>query len=126
MPIQSIPKREFNSLSPARIPMVASMIEEVEWFADDAKIVIGVLARDRSDDDFSIVVLGRDERRQFRAIDTDVSIGTVYDARAQLIQKMEKAAGDRRQDLSAGRLILGSESKRSWTKPKYAAHSPIT
>jgi hypothetical protein len=94
--IRSIAKREFDGLGPARGPL-ASLIEEVEWFAGDEKIVIGVLARDRNDDDFSIVVLGRDERQQFRAIDTDVSIENVNDARAQLIQKMEKvlATGDK-------------------------------
>lgn len=97
MAIQSIPKREFDRLGPGRGPMVESMVEEVEWFADDEKLVIGVVARDRSDNDFSIAVLGRDERRKFRAIDTDVSIETVDDARAQLIEKMEKAlaAGDK-------------------------------
>jgi len=96
MPIQSIPKREFDRLGPGRGPMVESLIEEVEWFADDEKTVIGVVARDRSDNDFSIAVLGRDEQQKFRAIDTDVSIETATDARAQLIAKMERALRTRR------------------------------
>ena len=75
--------------------MVESLIEEIEWFADDEKSVIGVVARDRSDNDFSIAVLGRDERQKFRAIDTDVSIQNVNDARAQLIEKMERALATR-------------------------------
>jgi hypothetical protein len=91
MAIRSVSRDEFDKFKPARSPILEMTIEEVEWFADDGGIVIGVLARDRADDDWSAAILGRDERGQFRAIDMAVSVKTRDEARTLLNAKMEKA-----------------------------------
>jgi hypothetical protein len=74
MAINSISREEFDAYQPARTPNIEALVEEVEWFADDRGVIIGALARDRTDNDWSFVVLGRDERGAFRAIEFDVSI----------------------------------------------------
>lgn len=67
MAIRSLSRKKFDTNKPSRSPILEQTIEEVEWFADDGGNVIGVLARDRTDKDWSIAVLGRDERGKFRA-----------------------------------------------------------
>jgi hypothetical protein len=52
-----------------RSPYSRLFAQELEWYCDDKERVIGVLIRDRTDADFEGVVLGRDTRRRFRAID---------------------------------------------------------
>src|SRR5688572_21411739 len=91
MAIRSVTKQEFNKFKPARSPMSLTMIQEVEWFADDAGNVIGVLAQDKFDKDWSVAVLGRDERGSFRFIDGTTCIQNQSDARTELKKRMEKA-----------------------------------
>jgi hypothetical protein len=97
MPIRAISRGDFEKFKPARHPILSVTIDEVEWFADDDGVVIGVLARDKSDKDWSIAALGRDERGEFRMIDGAVSIANQDDARTELKAKMEKAlaSGDK-------------------------------
>jgi hypothetical protein len=59
--------------------------------ADEGGKVIGLVARDKADNDWSIGVLGPDERGQFRAIDMKVNIEDRDSAREELRAKMEKA-----------------------------------
>jgi len=100
MAIRSMSRKEFDSFQPTRLPIADVVIEEVEWFADDDGIVIGVITRDWSDRDWSIAVLGRDSRRgTFRAFDADASIGKLDTARLLLVAKMEMA-------LATGRKIF--------------------
>jgi hypothetical protein len=91
MGIRHLSRIEFDAYDPARLPESEEIFEETEWFADDIGIVIGVIALDRSDRDWFIGVLGRDEHGVFRAIDVESSIETIDDARVQLIAMMEKA-----------------------------------
>ena len=90
MKINTISRAEFDSFRPSRHPEVDSIFEETEWFADREGVVIGVLARDRADDDWAYAVLGRDEQGTFRAFENDVSIVQRDDARLQLIRTMER------------------------------------
>ena len=89
--IRSISRTEFDSFQPSRAPAAEQMFDEVEWFADDAGFVIGVVARDRTDHDYFVGVLGRDQSGKFRAIDVESCIANVDDARSQLLAKMEKS-----------------------------------
>jgi hypothetical protein len=91
MGIRSISRAEFDGYGPARSPDTTEIVEETEWFADDDGILIGVVALDRSDKDWFIVVLGRDVHGDFRAIDVESCIGEIDDARSQLLAMMEKA-----------------------------------
>jgi hypothetical protein len=82
---------EFDGYGPARAPESEEIFDETEWFADDSGIVIGLIALDKSDNDWFIGVLGRDARGTFRAIDVESCIASIDDARVQLIEKMETA-----------------------------------
>ena len=91
MNINTISRKEFDGFKPLRHPEAELRFEETEWFADEEGIVIGVLARDRADDDWAYAVLGRDEQGTFRAFENDASIVRRDDARHQLISTMERA-----------------------------------
>ena len=43
----------------------------MEWYASHDKRVIGMVLRDRTNDDFVVAIPGRDERLRFRAIDLE-------------------------------------------------------
>lgn len=66
------------------------IFEELEWYATADERVIGMVVRDRIDDDFGCMVLGRDERLRFRAIDVAASHSTQDAARAELFTRMER------------------------------------
>jgi hypothetical protein len=91
MAIRSVSRVEFDRYGPARAPESEDIFDETEWFADDSAVVIGLIALDKADKDWLIVVLGRDERGTFRAIDVESCILSIEDARIQLIEKMHKA-----------------------------------
>jgi hypothetical protein len=91
MGIRPVSRIEFDQYGPARAPESETIFDETEWFADDSGVVIGVIALYKSDHDWFIGVLGRDERGIFRAIDVESCIGNIDEARVQLIKKMEEA-----------------------------------
>jgi ribosomal protein L30 len=71
-----------------RSPMILLLTEELEWFATRDERLLGILLRDRVDDDFSWAILARDERLRFRAIDNNVSLPTIDAARDELKAQM--------------------------------------
>jgi hypothetical protein len=92
MAIRAVSRGEFDRFLPTRLPIGGLAIEEVEWFADDQGIVIGVITRISRDPDWSIAVLGRDTKRgTFRAFDADASFARLDTARLLLFAKMEMA-----------------------------------
>lgn len=93
LPINPISLGQFDAFEPTRVPIAGVVWEELEWFADDAGNVIGVLTHDLKDDDWGYAVLGRDSNGVFRAIENDVSIERQDYARTRLIAEMERVAG---------------------------------
>ena len=91
--INPISRQQFDAFEPARVPIGGVIWEEIEWFADEAGNVIGVLTHDSKDDDWGYAVLGRDNNGVFRAIENDVSIERQDDARTRLVAEMERVAG---------------------------------
>ena len=91
MSIRSITRAEFDTFKPLRAPAAALILDEMDWFADDAGVVLGFIARDQADHNYFVGVLGRDEGGTFRAIDVNSGIVTLDEARSELIAKMEKA-----------------------------------
>jgi hypothetical protein len=89
MAIKSISRRDFDAFRPARGPAVGEAWEEVEWFAADNDVVIGVLTRDFKDDDWGYAVLGPDQYGRYRAIGNDACIVRREAARTLLITAME-------------------------------------
>lgn len=70
--------------------MAESIGEEVEWYADDAGNIIGIVVRDRIDNDWLYVIMGRDQEGAFRAFKTDVELPTREEARKQLQEAMRE------------------------------------
>jgi hypothetical protein len=91
MRIHTISRAEFDRFEPCRHPDADSIFEETDWFADGEGVVIGVVTRDRRDDDWAYAVLGRDAQGTFRAFDNDAGLARREDARQQLVNSMERA-----------------------------------
>lgn len=88
MAIQEISVEEFDKHDPFRHPMASLTVEEVAWFADSKRNIIGAVARDKFDKDWSWVVMGRDPKGKFRAIDLQVSLPSESVAREQISSTM--------------------------------------
>jgi hypothetical protein len=83
---------KFNSLAAyVRDPLTFFMVDELEWFEDGNERVLGVLFRDRTDDDFGFVVMGRDRLKRFRAVETGHSFPTRKRGRKELQVALAKA-----------------------------------
>ena len=91
MAIRPLSIREFDRFNAARATVARHTDRAVEWFADDAGAVLGAIAYDQSDLEWSLVVLGRDPRGQFRAIDRNNGLRALDDARRLLVEKMAVA-----------------------------------
>jgi len=59
-------------------------IEELEWYESADGRLLGVVARDRTDNDFAYVILGRDRLRRYRAVAIEHSFPSRKKARQQL------------------------------------------
>lgn len=82
--VREISKARFEALSYARIPLVKSIAEEIQWFSNENNAVLGALLVDKIDNDFVAIVMGRDEVGVFRLIDCRHSIEDINDAREVL------------------------------------------
>lgn len=70
MLVRSIDLTRFNILAAyTRLPTAFLLSEELEHFATDGDRVLGVLIRDKVDDDYAGLVLGKDESGQYRCVD---------------------------------------------------------
>lgn len=72
-----------------RLPM-AVMVEELSWWSCEDETLIGMVARDRTDDDYSWMVLARDRIGRFRAASFDVSLSSPEIAERRLVVEMAK------------------------------------
>lgn len=86
--MRSISKARFEALSYARIPLVKVMSDEIEWYSNEKNAILGTILVDNIDNDFVVVILGRDEVGIFRWIDGLVGINSLNEARGTLIEKM--------------------------------------
>jgi hypothetical protein len=91
MAIHALSLQEFARLNAARATVARHTDNAVEWFADDADAVLGAIAYEHSDLQWSLVVLRRDQRGQFRALDRDDGLRVLDDARRVLVEKMTLA-----------------------------------
>ena len=88
MAISSISRAEFNRMFTLDNELAPYIGEEVEWYADDAKNVIGVVARGNPGSFWSYTVLRRNVLGDFLA--STLSRGFMYlqTARAACLQEM--------------------------------------
>jgi hypothetical protein len=89
--IRPLSRKEFDSFGPARSVIATLVMDEVAWFADKNDVVIGFVARDKDDKNWSVCVLGPDGRGSFHTIDRAEGFMNESEARSQLVMKMEGA-----------------------------------
>ena len=87
--LKQITKDHFAILGMARLHFVNYIYEEREWWADDEERVIGVVVFDKTDGDWSCMVLGRDTTGLFRGIDQKIALPSQASARANLKERLE-------------------------------------
>jgi hypothetical protein len=88
--MHSISRNKFEVLAGmTRDPGLMLLTEELEHYSDVNEHYLGVILRDRADDDFSAIILARDEFGKFCCIDLRVSMANVDDARAWLESVMK-------------------------------------
>lgn len=75
-----------------RHPNVLLISNELGYWADSNERVLGLLSFDLIDKDFSVVILARDEKRKFRAIDIEASIENMNQAKEKLFNKIKEWA----------------------------------
>lgn len=91
--ITSIGKPRFDALAGySRSPYIAVLLQEFDWLATANERVLGLLGWDREDKDFSWVLLGRDEKAQYRAVSVKASLPSADEARRSLSEEMRKLA----------------------------------
>ena len=95
--IQPISRRTFDALNPERPSIAANRFQEVEWFAERSKVVIGLVAQERIRGDWMIGVQGRDEHGRFHEIESEEHIAHQEDAREVLVAKMDSITKSGRQ-----------------------------
>jgi hypothetical protein len=79
----------FNALAGyARRPMAVFFAEEVAWFEHGSERVLGAVLRDRTDNDFTGMVMARDRRGRFRAVDF-TSTSELKRRRAEILLRRE-------------------------------------
>lgn len=88
--IKRISRARFDALSFSRQPLANFFLERVEWYADKNEIVIATLVKDKIDNDWGFIILGRDENGLFRAIDTGVSLENIPKTRDALRKSIRK------------------------------------
>ena len=89
--IKSLSRMRFEALAGyIRNPGTTLFIEELEWHSTTDERVIGLLVRDRVDHDYGRIILGRDERLRFRAINVETGLATPDIARESLFAQMKK------------------------------------
>jgi hypothetical protein len=89
--IHPISRERFNAFVLwSRSPMASFMNQEVEWYADSKEWLLGVLALDLVDFDWSYAVLGRDEDGRFRWIDGGVSVPSQKEGNQALLKSMQR------------------------------------
>lgn len=90
MSIQSISKEEFDKHGVSRdMPADNPMSREIEWYADDASDALGVIRKDKNDDDYAISVLRKENgeyEQDFQSM--EIGISSLSDARVRLRQEM--------------------------------------
>lgn len=86
--IGAITKLEFRAACSFAIPDPNPIGEEQGWFSDETDSFLGVIIRDKIDNDWGFVVLARDEIFRFRAIEFECSFATRDQARLELLTKI--------------------------------------
>jgi hypothetical protein len=94
MPILSISRSAFEQLHPNRASQW--MQEEVEWFAERSRLLIGYIARhleserELQSENWLVVIEGRDERGEFHLVDSQDHLASQREARTSLEKRINE------------------------------------
>ena len=92
---KSLTRVQFQAFPHAPRPAVYNLfIEEHEWYADDSERTLGVLIRDKTDDDWAYVVLQPDADSVFRWVAGEHSFAIREVAQEKLLADMERVSQD--------------------------------
>jgi len=86
--VGAITKDDFQGICGFTVPESNPIGEEHGWFSDETNAFLGVVIRDKIDNDWGYVVLARDQHFRFRAIEMEASLLTRDRARMDLQEKM--------------------------------------
>ena len=102
MAVGAIAKEDYDRLCP-HLPAEANpLAEQHGWFYDETGSFIGVVFRDKADNDWGWVVLARDERFVFRCIEVDSSLSSRDEARASVQLKIAQLLTSPRRIFATG------------------------
>ncbi len=90
MTVKSVPRPEFDQLFPDRHVLEGFTGALIECFVNDTRDIIGAVDY-RLEDDWSYVVMKRNQEGQFRVVTLDAKIGKRSDAVAELLREMNRA-----------------------------------
>jgi len=88
MAISSISREEFNRIFPFDSELAPYIGDEVEWYADDARNVIGIIGRGISGSHWSYTILRRDVVGYFLVSTLSRDFADLPTARAACLQDM--------------------------------------
>ncbi len=86
--VGALPKQDFDRYCPAVLPMSCDFAEQQGWFIDETESFIGVVCLDKSDNDWTWVVLARDENFIFRPIEVNSCLQSRDQARVEVQLKI--------------------------------------
>lgn len=86
--IGAIPKEEFHAIGEYRFKPNEKLGEECGWYSDETNSFLGVLIKDKIDNDWGYNILARDEHFHFCAIDTNFGFSSREVGRSELYHKM--------------------------------------
>ena len=93
--VKKLTKFQFQSFPhPVRPDAHKCLIEEHERYVDDSECTLGILFRDRIDDDWGYVILQPDDQSVFVAIRVDSSFEDIESAREHLLAQMDYLCSD--------------------------------
>lgn len=93
--MKAISKVRFEALAGyCRRPETIFYSEEVQWLQTRTEDVLVVVIRDRTDDDFSAILLARDLKLRYRWIDMTEFLESLDAALAAAVPRLEKALSD--------------------------------
>lgn len=87
--VKSMNRNRFHAyLMFTRTPWMHFFAQELEYFSNDDETLLGVVLFDKTDTDFNVVILARDENNRYRAFETNTSIELLDTARDWLISRI--------------------------------------
>jgi hypothetical protein len=97
-----ITESRFNALAFKPMPAVhKAMYQELEWYEAEGERLLGAVVLDRTDHDYSWVVLCQDNQGKYRSPASATSLPTQEAAREALAIAMQKAAATSDAELRA-------------------------